>query len=1166
MANELISEYVDLDATEKQTKALIDQLERVESKYARLAGIKIDLSGSVGGAAVTTKMKQAAEATQELSTETIALIAAAKERQKIDASLVATSVKIAAADTQEAKALTILKKELQAVNAEQKNAARENLSAEGSLEQLRATLIRLQKEYDNLSKVDREAETGVKLRNNIKGISDQLKKLEGDTGRFQRNVGNYSGAVEILEDSLNKVNGRLKENAQTNKLSANAVEALAKEQQLLQQFIEAQTQGFKNANQEIKENTVQLQQLAAAGLEGTEAYQKLFAATSDLKDETADLKKALTNAAPDDVAFNAAADAARGLVGVYGLAQSAAAVFGEDNEVLAETMVKLQAAETALQSIEAIRAVFKKENAVFQAKELVMGKILIAQTALQGATESKNIVVRYAAIAAQKALNAVTSVGAGPIIAIIAALAILIPLIANASEGNEKMAKSLDKVNAELEESVKLLDSYVDSVAKSGEERIAKMEASFEREKDIRKAQVDILYDQQRETRTALTLMRYDYEDALNKIEKLAKKSLKTELSDKEKESIEKLQKVIDTRLALRKREEDISSKIEVTIQNNRKADIEDNIKAQQLNIEIEQKGLETRNKLLQESVGNEEKTYAERIQAANDFYATQRRIIELEAKKALLTPGQTPQEIRKIEADKTAALKEAQRTRSNTITEFQKEEAARIKAAQYELLSAEITARAEANAAIADNENESISDRSDALAGELQQRIALVKATLANELSLRKGILKDERVSLEAKSNQEIINLRNNFNLRLLALQNAALAADEANNQASTNRRRDELLAQLADEYNTRQLTAEQYEQKKFDVESRYAKASIQLLIESTRKQIELSGISYEAKKGLLEKLAAYERELAEKTAADNDAKAQTDFQKRTTLVQNFAKLSADVGNVISELSAIGYEREVAAIESAINALEKKKALDIEVATRSIANEQDRAAAITTIEARAAAEREALERRRRQIESQRAKTERLLTVGRIIADTAAAVVAALGTKPFSPINYALAAAAGALGAAQVAKVLATPLPQFKHGKNADNDYEGLAIVGDGGKRELHIREDGTREITPAVPTLTYVKRNDIILPDADKALRDFTGGRTRVPKTGEATTNNAGVIQAIEKGNQRMAELAQVVKNKDSVNVDISYLGILAWHKYGNDNLKYIQEQTNWP
>lgn len=1170
---ELISEYVDLDATGKQTKALLDQLAQVEAKFDKLNSIKLDLSGASGGAQVTSKLKQAAEVTGELTHETLLLIAAEKEQDKINQQLVNSAVKLAAQETQEAKALAIVNKELRDNTAELKNQVRETQSAEGSIEQLRATLIRLQKEYDNLSGSDRAADDGVKLKTQVKALSDELKKLEGETGRFQRNVGNYSGATKILEKALEQVNQKLGQNTKDSKLNADAVEALVKEQQLLQQFVQAQAQGFKTASAEIKENTLQLQQMAAAGLEGTEAYRALFAATSDLKDETADLKAALNNAAPDDVAFNAAADAARGLVGVYGLVQSATAIFGVENEALAETMVKLQAAETALQSIEAIRAIFKKENAVFQAKEIIQGKIILAQKALEGAAESKNIVVKYLAIGAQKALNAVTSAAGGPLFIIIAALTALVVLLSSFGSANEEAAKSQALINAEMEEGLKLLDRYNEATNSASDINIANLQANFATEKKIRSEQIALIRSQLKETAIYLTENRKNYDKAQAELKAIAERTVRTgqtKLSDDEKKQVEEYEKTRDQFDDAQKRRDALETQREVALANDRRSSTEEQAKEYQLRIEILQKNLADQAKVFQIAAGDEEKTYAERIKATEDFYKKQTEIIQLEAKKQLATPGQTPNEIKKIENEKTVAIKEANRERSAQVIQFQKEEAARIKAAQYEIVTAEISARADANAAIANNEDIAITERSDALSNELQERVKLIKTSLANEISLRKGILKDERAALEDKANKEILSLRADYNMRLIGLNNQLLLAEEQNNLAITNKRRDTLLTQLADDYSKRLLTQEQYEKKKFDIEARYSSESLQLVIDSTRKQIEVMALAPEAKKKLLEQLAAYERELAEKTNTDNEAREEKAYQTKVKKVNEFAQLSAGVGDIISTLASIGPDKEIAAIESAINALEKKKQKDIEVATASIQNEQDRAAAITTIEKRAEAEREALERKRRQVEAQRAKTERYITIGRIIADTAAAVVAALGTKPYSPINIALAAATGALGAAQLAKVLATPLPQFFVGKNLDkaqkNDsYEGYAWVGDGGKRELIQREDGTEEITPNVPTLTYVKRNDIIFPDADKALQDITrSGRRAVPSSANSgQPSNADLIRAQERSTRA---IVQAVNQKETLKVDVNQIGIMALHKAGNDIWKYIHEQTNWP
>lgn len=85
-----------------------------------------------------------------------------------------------------------------------KNQIREELNAKGSLEQRRAALIRLRTEYDRLSPKERDTSWGKRLQSTIQGLDAQVLTLEKNTGRAQRNVGNYGSA-------LNKVWGAFRQ-------------------------------------------------------------------------------------------------------------------------------------------------------------------------------------------------------------------------------------------------------------------------------------------------------------------------------------------------------------------------------------------------------------------------------------------------------------------------------------------------------------------------------------------------------------------------------------------------------------------------------------------------------------------------------------------------------------------------------------------------------------------------------------------------------------------------------------------------------------------------------------------------------------------------------------------------------------------------------------------
>lgn len=82
------------------------------------------------------------------------------------------------------KAIAESSKELQ-------NSIKVNTLAEGSLAGLRAELSKLNAQYDNLSRTDREGDIGKGLQEDINKVTKEIKDAEFATQRFYRNVGNY---------------------------------------------------------------------------------------------------------------------------------------------------------------------------------------------------------------------------------------------------------------------------------------------------------------------------------------------------------------------------------------------------------------------------------------------------------------------------------------------------------------------------------------------------------------------------------------------------------------------------------------------------------------------------------------------------------------------------------------------------------------------------------------------------------------------------------------------------------------------------------------------------------------------------------------------------------------------------------------------------------------
>lgn len=84
---------------------------------------------------------------------------------------------------------------LQESSKELQNNMRDAQAQEGSLRALRAQLSYVTKQYDELSRAERNSAKGKELQDKINEITDELKGAEEETQRYYRNVGNYPKAL-----------------------------------------------------------------------------------------------------------------------------------------------------------------------------------------------------------------------------------------------------------------------------------------------------------------------------------------------------------------------------------------------------------------------------------------------------------------------------------------------------------------------------------------------------------------------------------------------------------------------------------------------------------------------------------------------------------------------------------------------------------------------------------------------------------------------------------------------------------------------------------------------------------------------------------------------------------------------------------------------------------
>jgi hypothetical protein len=290
-------------------------------------------------------------------------------------------------------------------------------------------------------------------------------------------------------------------------------------------------------------------------------------------------------------------------------------------------------------------------------------------------------------------------------------------------------------------------------------------------------------------------------------------------------------------------------------------------------------------------------------------------------------------------------------------------------------------------------------------------------------------------------------------------------------------------------------------------------------------------------AEKASAEELAVYDKlykNLIDKYKAYYDEKKK--FQDKEKADEE--KLAADKKRLqeqlISELTTLsftfltaGIEREKNALQEQIDLLEQKKQKDIEVANQTIANTQDRAAAIAIIEARANAQREQLQQKQRQLDIRKAQFDKAQAIARIVQETAQNVIKYFGTP--------LAFLAAAIGAAQLAAVVAQPIPRYKDG--TDNHKGGLMIVGDGKKSEGITLPDGTVLKSPATDTLMSAPAGTKVHPDYNKMMMQAT--MTDVPNfklKSQTDTATPMILSGLKQVEKAVAKIPQPVINVENL------------------------------
>lgn len=377
----------------------------------------------------------------------------------------------------------------------------------------------------------------------------------------------------------------------------------------------------------------------------------------------------------------------------------------------------------------------------------------------------------------------------------------------------------------------------------------------------------------------------------------------------------------------------------------------------------------------------------------------------------------------------------------------------------------------------------------------QIEHKLDIVKKGSEEEYRLRLELLDNEReqaINAAIKNGEDVFLVDEKYKRKRLDLEEKYASEKNKKIQESysfqsviINAAMSKELDEAAAQYSQGLINKEDYERKKQEITEKYAIKQAQLAIDLAKEQLNTPGLSEEDRLKLKEKIAQAEIALAEKVrdakinAADDASEA---YKKKMDKIAEAIQAISDLLGGFADLGTAIFERKMEEVEAEQDA--NDEAYDREV-ERIEKLEED--GAISTEEAenrkRAAKDKTAkknaeLEKKKAALQEKQAKFDKANNIIQTIMATSLAIMKAW-TNPFAaPGIIPLIIAQGAVS---LATIIAQPIP--KYAKGTKDHPGGLAIVGDGGKKEGIVTNNGLF-ITPDKPTLVDLPAHAQVIPD----------------------------------------------------------------------------------
>lgn len=903
---------------------------------------------------------------------------------------------------------------------------------------------------------------------------------------------------------------------------------------------------------EIANLSIEYQNLSAeekASAEGQELanhIQELTEQAGALKDAISDTNQAIANAASDTRGFDQLGGAIQLAIDGFGLATGAAEMLGISEGELTKIQTKLQAAIAASNAMTKIQNALQKQSAVMQGVSNLQTKAGTIAIKLKTAAEGKGVITTKLLTAAQWAFN--KAAAANPIGLLVVAVTACILAVAGLIKIFNIFGSDSEKRKEQLKQEAETLDSLgkvyeqnterLKAMGRSDAEVIASSIAGLKRLRDAWEAHyfsIIQLYDSDAE----------EYQQALDK---------KNEADSKFRDKLEEANNVM-IRMFAEEGEQQIADEMERigALHTYKVTKINQEMQKWKDLYKLVHTLDGTWTQVAQDTFDQRMDAIAQRrINKLNEEEEKEReesrKREQDEAKRRQQEAARAAEQLRKeVHAGEDALLNiitdSLERQRRAEILSYERRKS-EIEAHLARTAETEITLRTalqnqleglttEHNRKLADIEVQFSERRIKAEADLISSHLAIVKEGSDEELEWKLRQLSNqydsELLAIQKAETAKTITAEQAEELRTNLVQKYALLREKAEEdhaakvaeliqaqyateQTEQNNAYISALNTLKNRYAQELAAAQGNAEKQAEIRAKFeseqarlgeeyaertARASIKML-EEILKNEELSDadrLKYEqelakAKVELETAMAdAAVANIERVTNADNEAR-----QKRLENAQAWLQKASEALSAINDLASAIYDGQLEKIESQQEANEAAGEAEQERITKlveqNVITEEEGEARKRAAEDRTAKKTEELERKKAQIKYKQAIYDKALSVANVGLNTAMALMQ-LWVKPGWPAAIPMMAVVGAIGALQLATVLATPIPKYARG--TDYHRGGPAIVGDGGRPEVVVYND-TMWLTPDKPTLVNLPVGTTVYPSIAEYDNNVSG------------------------------------------------------------------------